>query len=124
MLKRDVDEVMYANRLLFSVELFDAYRALMNGLFAMYATVDGDAPILARIAGPLGDRRLLPWWMPQMAAMFASDQRCHPEDALRLYDDLSAAFRIDLYVIDLAQGFDPVPGGRAADNGRRSRSRR
>ena len=102
-LKRDADEVMYVNRLLFSDALFAAYQAFMARLFAMYATVDGDALIRARISSNLGDRRNLPWWSPLMADMFARDQICEPAEAQLVYDELSAAFREDLYVTDLTR---------------------
>jgi hypothetical protein len=39
-LKRDVDEVMYTNCLLFSDTLFATYHAFMARFFAMYATID------------------------------------------------------------------------------------
>jgi len=48
-LKRKLDETMYANRLLFSDALFDAYREFMAALFAMYATVGADAHLRAPI---------------------------------------------------------------------------
>ena len=105
-LKRDVDEVMYINRLLFSDALFVAYRAFMARLFAMYATVDGDALIRARISSNLGDRRNIPWWSPFMADMFARDHICEPAEAQLVYDELSATFRDDLYVNDLTR---PLP---------------
>jgi hypothetical protein len=105
-LKRDVDEVMYVNRLLFSDALFAAYQAFMARLFAMYATVDGDALIRARISTYLGDRRNLPWWRPSMADMFAKDHICEPAEAQLVYDNLSVAFREDLYVTDLTR---PLP---------------
>jgi len=66
-IKRDVDDVMHINRWLFSDPLFATYEAFMGRLFAMYASVDGDAPIRARISSELGDRRLLRWWRPDMA---------------------------------------------------------
>jgi hypothetical protein len=105
-LKRDVDEVMYTNRLLFSDALFAAYQAFMAQLFAMYATVDTDALIRARISSNLGNRRHLPWWSPDMVAMFARDQICEPAEAQLVYDELSAAFRADLFVTDLTR---PLP---------------
>jgi hypothetical protein len=105
-LKRDADDVMYVNRLLFSDPLFAAYQAFMARLFAMYATVGGDALIRARISTNLGDRRSLPWWTPSMADMFAKDQICEPAEARRVYDELSVAFREDLYVTDLTR---PLP---------------
>jgi hypothetical protein len=106
-LKRDVDELMYTNRLLFSNALFMAYQEFIARLFAMYATVDGDALIRARISSTLGDRRLLPWWNTDMAAMFAREQVCEPADAQLAYDRLSAAFRADLYITDLSQPLPP-----------------
>ena len=41
--KRRLDETMYANRVLFSDELFAAYHQFMIALFAMYATTGADA---------------------------------------------------------------------------------
>jgi hypothetical protein len=102
-LKRDIDEVMYVNRLLFSDALFAAYQAFMARLFAMYAIVDGDALIRARISSDLGDRRHLPWWNPLMADIFARDHICEPAEAHLVYAELSAAFREDLYVTDLTR---------------------
>jgi hypothetical protein len=106
-LKREVDETMFTNRLLFSDELFAEYQRLMTRFFAMYATVDGDALIRARISSDLGDRRHRPWWSPAMAAMFARDDICEPADAQRAYTELSAAFREDLYVTDLSRPLSP-----------------
>jgi hypothetical protein len=106
-LKREVDEVMFTNRLLFSDALFAEYQRLMTRFFAMYANVDGDALIRARISSDLGDRRHRPWWSPFMAAMFARDDICEPADAQRAYDELSAAFREDLYVTDLTRPLTP-----------------
>jgi len=62
--------------------------------------------IRARVSCKLGDRRHLPWWSPEMAAMFAKDQVCEPAEAQLVYDELSAAFRADLFVADLTQ---PLP---------------
>jgi hypothetical protein len=106
-LKRDVDEVMYTNRLLFTDTLFTAYEQFMRRFFAMYATVDGDALIRARIASSLGDRRRLPWWKAEMASMFTPEQVCEPADAHLAYEQLSAAFRADLYVTDLSEPLTP-----------------
>src|SRR6202042_318169 len=47
--KRQLDETMYANRVLFSDELFAAYREFMTTLFAMYAARGGDAHLRAPI---------------------------------------------------------------------------
>ena len=38
-----------------------------------------------------------------MADMFARDQICEPAEAQLVYDELSAAFREDLYVTDLTR---------------------
>ena len=42
-LKRQLDETMYANKVLFSDPLFAAYQHFMTTLFAMYASTDADA---------------------------------------------------------------------------------
>ena len=47
-LKRRLDETMYANRVLFSEELFEAYRHFMGTLFAMWTSTDADAPCVLR----------------------------------------------------------------------------
>jgi hypothetical protein len=107
-LKRDVDEVMYTNRLLFSDALFASYQTFMARLFAMYATIDGDALIRARISFDLGDRRNLPWWSASMVDMFDQDHICEPVEAQLCYDELSAAFREDLYVTNLTRPFPPI----------------
>jgi hypothetical protein len=59
-LKRELDETMYANQVLFSDHLFAAYQPFMRTLFAMYASTDADAPLRVPIADILGDRRNLP----------------------------------------------------------------
>ena len=95
--KRQLDETMYANRVLFSDELFAAYREFMTTLFAMYAARGGDAHLRAPIESKWGDRRKLPWWNESMAALFAT-----PAIGLNgiqaAYDQLSDRFRADLYV--------------------------
>lgn len=105
-LKREVDEVMYSNRPLFSAELFAAYREFMACLFAMYATVDGDALIRCEVQSRWGDRRNLPWW-PMMGARFATDGVTTPEQAQEAYVRLEAAFRVDLYVTALTRPLPP-----------------
>jgi hypothetical protein len=80
-LKRDVDQAMYATHLLFSPELLAAYRSFTTRLFAMYATVDGDALIRPPVTSILGDRRRLPWWTEEMTAMFAKDHPCSQAEA-------------------------------------------
>jgi hypothetical protein len=95
--KRQLDETMYANRVLFSDELFAAYREFMTTLFAMYAARGGDAHLRTPIESKWGDRRKLPWWDESMAALFAT-----PAIGLNgiqaAYDQLSDRFRADLYV--------------------------
>ncbi len=105
-LKRDVDEVVYANRLLFSDPLVEAYREFMACLFAMYATVEGDALIRCAVSSQWGDRRNLPWWDSASAARFATDRASSPEQAEEAYERLSVAFRDDLYVTNLTE---PLP---------------
>src|SRR5260370_25249147 len=48
-LTRQLDETMYANKVLFSGQLFDAYHQFMTTLFAMYATADPDTHLRAPI---------------------------------------------------------------------------
>jgi hypothetical protein len=95
--KRQLDETMYASRVLFSDELFAAYREFMTTLFAMYAARGGDAHLRAPIESKWGDRRKLPWWNESMAALFAT-----PAIGLNgiqaAYEQLSDRFRADLYV--------------------------
>ena len=109
--KRDVDEVMYANRPLFSAELFAAYHAFMACLFAMYATVDADALIKCQVQSRWGDRRNTDWWTadPQAATRFTAGSPSTPEQAQAAYERLSAAFREDLYVTALTRPL-PAPG--------------
>jgi hypothetical protein len=90
-LKRELDEIMYADRVLFSNELFTAYQHFMAALFAMYASTDADARIRAPIHTGLGDRRNLAWWdtEPDMSARFATDDPSTPAQVNRAYEVLS-----------------------------------
>jgi hypothetical protein len=99
-IKRKLDETMYANRVLFSPELFAAYHHFMTTLFAMYATTGADAPLRAPVESVWGDRRKLPWWNEQaMPILFAAaGQASSIEDIQAAYDELSQRFRADLYV--------------------------
>lgn len=97
-LKRETDEIMHVNRVLFSPDLFAAYLIYMETLFLVYARVDGDAPIRADIACPLGDRRNLPWWQPGMESLFSDPPNPSHADIRRAYDELGEHFRRDLYV--------------------------
>jgi len=96
-IKRRLDETMYANRVLFSQPLFDAYRHFMTMLFATWTTVGADALLRAPIASQWGDRRDLRWWNDAMVRLFTDD----PVDYQAIqaaYDQLSERFRADLYV--------------------------
>ncbi len=109
-LKRQVDEEMYAHRALFSAELFGAYEGFMSCLFAMYATVDGDALIRCQISSQWGDRRNTPWWPidPDAQSRFsAPDDATTWEQAQAAYEALPAAFRDDLYVTALTRPLPP-----------------
>jgi hypothetical protein len=53
-IKRQLDETMYTNRVLFSSELFAAYHHFMITLFAMWATTDADALLRAPIESQWG----------------------------------------------------------------------
>lgn len=97
-LKREIDEIMYANRVLFSDELFEAYREFMAALFAMYATTGADAHLRAPIDSKWGDRRKLRWWAPQMEGLFSVDQPGSMDDIQATYEHLGERFRTDLYV--------------------------
>jgi hypothetical protein len=97
--KRQLDESMYANKVLFSDELFAAYHQFMTTLFAMYATTDADAHLRAPVKSQWGDRRHLPWWdEASMASLFSSGNPASTEDIQAAYDALSERFRADLYV--------------------------
>jgi hypothetical protein len=97
-LKREIDESMYANRVLFSDELFGAYREFMAALFAMYATTGADALVRAPIDSEWGDRRRLPWWEPAMEGLFSTDKASTTDEIQTAYERLSQRFRADLYV--------------------------
>ncbi|XVV17464.1 hypothetical protein ACQP2X_24705 [Actinoplanes sp. CA-131856] len=102
-LKRETDETMYANRLLFSDDLFTAYQAFMSSMFAMFAmfaTTDADAPLRAPISQPgRGDRRNLPWWNPTLQSCFSTSEPATPAEISAAYDALTQQFRSDLYVL-------------------------
>lgn len=97
-LKREIDETIYVNRVLFSPQLFEAYSQYMQILFHMYARTDSDALIRAEIVTTLGDRRKLPWWEVAMEPCFASGQIPSQAEILAAYDALGERFRRDLYV--------------------------
>ena len=97
-LKRDLDETMYANRLLFSDDLFEAYRDFIAALFAMYATTGADALLRAPIDSKWGDRRDLPWWEQPMENLFSAGNASSTEEIQAAYDQLAEQFREDLFV--------------------------
>jgi hypothetical protein len=97
-IKRRVDETMYANRVLFSQPLFDAYRHFMATLFATWTTVGADALLRAPITSQWGDRRNLRWWNDAMALQFSTDDPADNDLIQAAYDQLSERFRADLYV--------------------------
>jgi hypothetical protein len=97
-LKRQLDEIMYANRVLFSDELFSAYHQFMTTLFAMYATTGADARLRAPVKSRWGDRRSLPWWRRSMTALFSDSSVASLDDIQAAYDQLTQRFRAELYV--------------------------
>jgi hypothetical protein len=98
-LKRNLDEAMYANRVLFSDELFKAYQDFIAALFAMYATPGVDAHLRAPIDSQWGDRRKLLWWTEEeMPSLFSPDKGGSMDEIQQAYDRLSVRFRADLYV--------------------------
>jgi len=97
--KRKLDETMYANKVLFSDELFAAYHHFMSTLFAMYATTDADAHLRAPIKSKWGNRRNLHWWHEDsMAGLFSPDNPASIEDIQAAHDQLAQRFRTELYV--------------------------
>ena len=97
-LKRSLDETMYANRVLFSEELFEAYRHFMGTLFAMWTSTDADAPLRAPIESQWGSRRNMPWWEDSMTALFSTADPSSTDDIQDAYEQLSEQFRAELYV--------------------------
>jgi hypothetical protein len=97
-LKRKLDETMYANKVLFSGQLFGAYHQFMTTLFAMYATTDADAHLRAPIDSQWGNRRNMPWWEDSMTSLFSTDSTASLDDIQAAYDQLAQRFRAELYV--------------------------
>jgi hypothetical protein len=109
-IKRELDEIIYANRVLFSDELFAAYHHFMATLFAMWATVGADAQLRAPVQSQWGDRRNLPWWDEvTMAALFSADKTASLDDIQAAHDRLSDRFRGDLYVTQQGQPLLKTP---------------
>jgi hypothetical protein len=108
-IKRSLDEAMYANRVLFSGQLFAAYHQFMATLFAMYATTDADAHLRAPIESRWGNRRNMPWWdEDSMVALFSAGNPASIDDIQAAYDQLAQRFRADLYVTRQAQPLLPT----------------
>ena len=101
-IKRDLDQTMYVNKVLFSEELFAAYHQFMTVLFAMFATTGADAKVRAPIESKWGSRRDLSWWDDTMSGRF-TDEAASLEDIQAAYDALSQQFRADLYVTHQAR---------------------
>ena len=107
-LKRKLDETMYANRVLFSEQLFAAYHQFMTTLFDMYSTTDADAHLRAPIDSEWGSRRNMPWWDDRMAKLFSPDHLASLKEIQTAYDQLSQRFRADLYVTHQARPLLPT----------------
>jgi hypothetical protein len=97
-LKRELDEDVHVNRILFSPEFFDAYLRFMALLFQMFATPGRDALIRAFVQTELGDRRLLGWWDPDHEAWFARDGIPSLTEVRTAYEGLVEHFRVELYI--------------------------
>jgi len=102
-IKRKLDEIMYANKVLFSDQLFTAYDRFMKTLFAMYATTDADALLRAPIESRLGSRRNRRWWNDSMTGLFSTDNVASMADIQAAYDELGQQFRADLNVTGQAR---------------------
>lgn len=103
-IKREIDEEVHVNRILFSREFFDTYLRFMELLFRMYATPGRDALIRAFVQTELGDRRLLGWWEPSHETWFAREDIPSLADVRAAYEDLAERFRIELYIPTAARG--------------------
>jgi len=97
-IKRRLDETMYANRVLFSDQLFEAYHHFMTTLFAMWKTTDADALLRAPIESKWGNRRNMRWWNDAMTHVFSTADSVGIDAIQAAYDQLAERFRADLYV--------------------------
>jgi hypothetical protein len=102
-IKRELDQTMYANKVLFSDKLFAAYHEFMSTLFAMFAATDADALLRAEITHHLGDRRKLPWWDDNMTRLFSTADTVETGKVQTAYDRLMEQFRADLNVTGQAR---------------------
>lgn len=98
-IKRGLDETMYANKVLFSDDLFNAYHHFMSVLFDMFGTTGADAKVRAPIESKWGSRRDLGWWDDTMPGRFTAEA-AGVDDIQAAYDALGEQFRADLYVTD------------------------
>jgi hypothetical protein len=103
--KRELDEIMYAHRVLFSDGLFGAYHHFMSTLFDMFATTDADAHVRAPIESKWGNRRNMPWWNESVAKLFSPSKLVTIEDIQAAHDQLAERFRADLYVTEQTRPF-------------------
>jgi hypothetical protein len=101
-IKRDLDQIMYANKVLFSDELFAAYHRFMTVLFDMFGTTGADAKVRAPIESKWGSRRDLDWWDDTMAGRFTAEA-VGLDDIQQAYDALGEQFRANLYVTHQAR---------------------
>ena len=102
-LKRELDEDVHVNRILFSPEFFDAYQRFTELLFQMYATPGRDALIRAFVQTGLGDRRSLDWWQPSYEGWFAQEDIPPLADVRAAYESLGEHFREELYIPTAAE---------------------
>jgi hypothetical protein len=93
---------MYANKVLFSDELFAAYHRFMTMLFDMFGTTGADAKVRAPIESQWGTRRDLNWWNDALSRRF-TDAAASLEGIQAAYDALGEQFRADLYVTHQAR---------------------
>jgi hypothetical protein len=101
-IKRDLDQIMYANKVLFSDELFAAYHRFMTVLFDMFGTTGADAKVRAPIESKWGSRRDLDWWDDTMTGRFTAEA-VSLDDIQEAYDALGEQFRANLYVTHQAR---------------------
>ncbi len=101
-IKRDLDQIMYANKVLFSDQLFFAYHRFMTVLFDMFGTTGADAKVRAPIESKWGSRRDLDWWDDTMTGRFTAEA-ASLDDIQAAYDALGEQFRADLYVTHQAR---------------------
>jgi hypothetical protein len=97
-LKRETDEIMYVDRVLFSPELFDAYLVFTRTIFELYGRTDDDAPLRVAISSPLGNRRNLGWWDESMEREFSTSEVPSFGEIQAAHDELGECFRRDLYI--------------------------